>query len=202
MLSGRNALIIAAIGAAIVVLYTCYLVLRLNCRLDTKIRPNAPGAGRCSASVQPEQPEPEQPEPEDPEAKPKPEPEPKPQKETHLAARCHLGVYKDYASELVKRLMKSAKHVTKDRAGAEKYYNALLREIYKKFVKLNGKILNKAELERSRKFLEEIRKEVKEYQDDLELEGGGIGGVSENDIAKVLNANEHAIYRVYPSLKA
>lgn len=58
MISGKSALIIAGIGSAIIVIYTFYLVLRLNCRLDTKISrsecpkcPECPGTKATSNAV-------------------------------------------------------------------------------------------------------------------------------------------------------
>ena len=133
MLSGRTALIIAGVGAAIIVFYMFYLVLRLNCRLDTKLKGGAPTScsveqsqcsqqcesdSKCQVSKQVVQEEEE------------PKKCPGVISTEHAAAECRPDVYVDFAGELVKRLMASAKKVTQDRGLDKKYYNDLLKEIY------------------------------------------------------------------------
>ena len=210
MISGQTALIIAGVGAAIIVIYMFYLVLRLNCRLDAKAQ-----GGTCSMAS-------DEPQESQLEAKPPVEApeecvmeEEKPtcavcnKEEKHLAATCKPGVYTDFAGILVQRLMESAKKVTQDRGMDQKYYHYLLRTIYDKFYKLNASIVNQKELEQSRKFLEEIKKEVHSYQVQLQSEpsaeeeakqSGGSMSLGQKDVSKIINENEYAIYEVYPSL--
>lgn len=63
MITGNTALLIAGIGISIILLYIFYLVLRLNCRLDTKLKPGCPYKQK-SAPVSNDCPLDEYPEPE------------------------------------------------------------------------------------------------------------------------------------------
>lgn len=113
-------------------------------------------------------------------------------------------MYPDYAERLVRRLMDTAKKVTKGRGQDARYYNHLMVQVYRKFLKLNSTLLNKSELARSRKFLKEIKKEITDYEKKLQ-KGGSQGSVTvavaEEDLARTLNENEQAIYQVYPCLE-
>jgi hypothetical protein len=229
MLSGRTALIIAGVGASIIVFYMFYLVLKLNCRLDTKLKGGAPIS---SCSVDRKQCQEATGKPQQCGASTKVVSEADEGKcpkcpgiisNEHAAAECNPDVYIDFAGELVKRLMASAKKVTHDRGLDKKYYNDLLKEIYLKFYRVNAGIVNKEELEKSNKFLKQIQDEVEVYQEHLKGRGkpvlipiaerirnytqepqepqkGGSSAVDERDISKVINDNEHAIYEIYPSL--
>lgn len=230
MLSGRTALIIAGVGAAIVVLYMFYLVLRLNCRLDTKLKGGAPTS--CSAKQERQQCSAQQCQAEKESQQCQVSAEESEESKCpkcpgiisteHAAAECKPDVYVDFAGELVKRLMSSAKKVTQDRGLDKRYYNDLLKEIYLKFYRVNAGIVNKEELVKSQKFLKQIQDEVEIYQEHLKGRGkpvlipiaerirnynsqnqaqqGGSTTVDEKDISKIINENEHAIYEIYPSL--
>jgi hypothetical protein len=172
----QNALIITGVGAAIILLYVLYLILRLNCRLDTNIKSTCGKSSPAPAKKAPVK-----------------------AQEEHPVATCKPEVYTDYAEILVKKLMASSKKVTKDRGLGKKYYHQLLLEIYRKFLKLNSTIINKSELGRSKKFLKEIKGEIKEYETELQ-HGGAPQRIDEKDLARILNDNELAIYSVYPTL--
>ena len=211
MLSGRTALIIASVGAAIIVIYMFYLLIRLNCRLDAKIK----GATCNMDKTDQENDSPPNPKCFEEGKNEKPKEEKCPCKnDDKLASPCTPGVFSDFAGVLVKRLMTSAKKVTEDKGLDKKYYNNLLREIYARFYKLNSTIVNERELEQSKLFLDEIKKEIEQYQARLRSDspfkftrpsqsGGSKEVVMSNkdeDLSKIINENEHAIYEIYPSL--
>lgn len=211
MITGNTALLIAGIGVSIILLYIFYLVLRLNCRLDTKLKKPCPYKEKNGAPAN-DCPVDKYPEPvSKPKSAPKPKPAPKPvvpeeeeKEKAHPLMTCSPEMYQDYAERLVKRLMKTAAKVTKDRGQDARYYNRLMIQVYRKFLKLNSTILNKSERMRSRKFLKEIKKEINDYEKKLQKGGSwgsAIVSVSEGDLARTLNENEQAIYQVYPSLE-
>lgn len=108
----------------------------------------------------------------------------------------------DGARMLVKKLMDSAKELAKD---DKDYYDQLLLEIYRRFVKLNSTIVNEDELKLREKFLKEISKEVNSAILKVARKGapkGQKGGAAlKKDIARMINENEQAIYQVYPELQ-
>lgn len=206
MITGNTALLIAGIGVSIILLYIFYLVLRLNCRLDTKLKKGCPYKKKKAAPAS-DCPLDDYPEPA-PKPKPKPAPKPapklQPEQKNHPLLTCSPPMYPDYAERLVRRLMDTAKKVTKGRGQDARYYNHLMVQVYRKFLKLNSTLLNKSELARSRKFLKEIKKEITDYEKKLQ-KGGSQGSVTvavaEEDLARTLNENEQAIYQVYPCLE-
>jgi hypothetical protein len=212
MITGKTALIITGIGIGVIVIYVFYLVLRLNCRLDTKLTSTCSNNSPNSDQKRTKRP-----------MRPKRPKRPKRKVKKHPIATCKPGVYGDYATVLVKRLMNTAKKVTSDRGLDEKYYNQLLLAIYHKFQKLNANLINKKELEQSQKFLSEMKQEIKSYENSLKTKSSETnssetkseetqseetksevqkgGQFKSTDLARTIKENSYAISQVYPSLK-
>lgn len=104
----------------------------------------------------------------------------------------------EQAEKLVKQLMTSARDITKAKGQNKKYYQQLLRAVYHRFLKLNATVVNRKELQRSRKFLAMIKKQVDKYES--ELQHGGMSPINDTDVDQILDKSEYAIYEVYPSL--
>jgi hypothetical protein len=163
-LSQSQSLTILAIGVSLIVLYILYLVLRVNCKLDSSLK-TAKSTVKCPIA--------------------------------------ELKVdFKDYADELTTKLMNSVDKVTKDSGKDDKYKHQLLREIYGKFRKLNEDVLPSGESNANRKFLDNIKEQIDEYEkrtgDRSQCGGGKKDKMALNDI---LEANAALIYKLFPVLK-
>lgn len=124
-------------------------------------------------------------------------------KETVKCPASELKVdFRDYADELTQKLMNSVDKVTQDSGKGDKYKHQLLREIYDKFRRLNKDVLPSGENVANRKFLDNIKEQIDEYEKrtgDRSQCGGG--KKDKKALTNILEANAGLIYKLFPVLQ-
>jgi hypothetical protein len=186
-LSQFQILVILGISFSIVLLYILYLVFRVNCKLDTSIKPlSCKTKTRKPVNVDeyPSNPQPQE-----------------PQEPTSLPDCV------DYASDLTKRLMNSAQRITNERGLDDRYRQRLLLEIYQRFTKLNENLIGKHETRLSQRFLDQIKRKIKAYEQQIqrgEIKVSNIqdGGANlHSDLNRILEESANIVYRIFPGLE-
>lgn len=192
-LSSRQILIIMGIGLGIISSYILYLTIRVGCMKrddETVPPPSAPHVDpnpellHKSMATQPEL----------------------QNKVEKNASTEQPALEKDagkYANQLLKTLLDNVNQIP----GADKQYkHRVIREIYRKFKKLNQKLETHKVTLKSRKFLEDLKRRINKY----EQQGGNKSEQQEsnipykkieNTVKEILDSQAELIYKVFPALK-
>ena len=196
----RQSIILAYIGLAIIIAYMVYIFIYIFSK-SKSAEPSASSNETTDASCD----------------MPSSEKLSCPPQVTCQVVKKFIPNYDDAAALLTKNLMISAKKITTEQGLDDQYYHQLLVAVYKRFYELN-KTLLKEESEGSvtilpnkdkvlsLKFLEKLKTEIIQYQqDEAETpkpmgQKGGTYIVAENDVKRVLNSNEDSICTVYSCL--